>query len=207
MTQGIRSLLHQAGAPRMLWAEAAKHFCSILNRTPRPAPDGKLVIPLLAEKQSVDSTTERLHEDDDPSRWPPWGCRVVALMPRIDRDTKLDAVAVMGLFLGYDFTVTGGVRVALLKLVQNTFEVDRVVVTTTVRKKDEEFPLAAAKRPADDELRTSEMELRSESQEGTRPLASDSPSAVETETELDSEMEAIFAPKARGRGRGGRGRG
>ena len=45
VTQGIRSLLHLAGAPRMLWAEAAKHFCSILNRTPRPAPDGKLVIP------------------------------------------------------------------------------------------------------------------------------------------------------------------
>ena len=26
VTQGILSLLHQAGAPRMLWAEAAKHF-------------------------------------------------------------------------------------------------------------------------------------------------------------------------------------
>ena len=108
VTQGIRSLLHQAGAPRMLWAEAAMHFCSILNRTPRPSPDGKQVIPL--HGQSVDPTTTRLHEDDDPSRWPPWGCRVVALMPRVDRDMKLDAVAVMGLFLSYDFTVTGGVR-------------------------------------------------------------------------------------------------
>ena len=26
LTQGTRSLLHQAGAPRSLWAEAAKHF-------------------------------------------------------------------------------------------------------------------------------------------------------------------------------------
>ncbi len=32
VTQGIRSLLHQAGAPRMMWAEAAKHFCSTFSR-------------------------------------------------------------------------------------------------------------------------------------------------------------------------------
>ena len=41
VTQGIRSLLHQAGAPRTLWAEAARHFSNVLNRLPRPTPVAK----------------------------------------------------------------------------------------------------------------------------------------------------------------------
>ena len=32
VTQGIRSLLHQAGAPRMMWAEAAKHVAATFSR-------------------------------------------------------------------------------------------------------------------------------------------------------------------------------
>ncbi len=56
----------------MLWAEAAKRFCNILNTMARPAPDGKQVIPLLAERQSVDPEVTR-HDDDDPLKWPPWG--------------------------------------------------------------------------------------------------------------------------------------
>ena len=66
-----------------MWAEAAKHFTNVLNRMSRPTPDGKMVTPLLMERQSVDPTVTRLHEDDDPLKWPPWGCRVVALVPRV----------------------------------------------------------------------------------------------------------------------------
>ena len=55
----------------MLWAEAAKRVCNILNTLARPAPDGKQVIPLLAERQSVGPDVIRLRDDDDPLRWPP----------------------------------------------------------------------------------------------------------------------------------------
>ncbi len=50
-------------------------------------------------------------------------------------------MAVLGFFLGYDTTVTGGVCAAMLKLNQGTVEVDKVVATTTIRVKDGEFPL------------------------------------------------------------------
>ena len=76
----------------------------------------------------------------------------MALILRVDRDTKSDAVAMLGVFLGYDATVTGGVCVAFLKLSHGTLEIDKVVVTTTVRIEDEEFPFSAAKRPTYDEL-------------------------------------------------------
>ena len=151
-------MLHQAGATRSLWAEAARHFSNMLNRLPRPTPDGKMVIPLLLERQSVDETVKHLHEDDDPLKWPPWGCRVVALEPRVNRETKLDPVAVLGIFLGYDMTISGGVRVAVLRpLGDNAYEVEEILVTTTARTKDKEFPLAMATRPTIEEIKTIEV--------------------------------------------------
>ena len=114
ITQGIRCLLHQAGAPRELWAEAARHFCDILNRTMCRMPGGAMKVPIVAEQEEITGDACDLHSDDDPTRWPPWGCRVIALVPKELRDAKLDAVAVLGIFLGYDKCVVGGVRVCVL---------------------------------------------------------------------------------------------
>ncbi len=110
ITQGIRCLLHQSGAPRELWAEAARHFSDIPNRTMCRLPGGVMKVPIIAEREEISGMQVDLHSDDDPTRWPPWGCRVIALVPKVQRDTKLDAVAVLGIFLGYDKCVVGGVR-------------------------------------------------------------------------------------------------
>ncbi len=67
-------------------------------------------------------------------------------------------MAALGSFLGYDTTVTGGGRAALLKLSQGTLEIDKVVVTTASRTNDGEFPLAAAKRPTEDDLKAIQTE-------------------------------------------------
>jgi hypothetical protein len=189
VTQGIRVLLHQAGAPRTLWDEAARHFVDILNRMLHTLPDGKKVIPLVAERENVTGKTEKLHGDDDPMKWPPWGCRVVALVPQIHRDTKLDPVAVLGLFLGYDVSVTGGVRVAVLKDNQGNLVIDKIIVSTTVRTKDEEFPLAASKKPSDDELKAIEFELKGE-------LVGEPPAEKEKVVQDTFDvLDEIFAPE------------
>ncbi len=87
-----------------------------------------------------DPEVTRLHDVDDSLRWPPWGCRVVALAPQVrHRESKPDAVAVLGLFLAYDATVTGGVSVAPFKLNQGSLEIDQVVATTTIRTREESF--------------------------------------------------------------------
>ncbi len=109
----------------------------------------------------------------------------MALIPRVDRDAKLDAVAVLGLFLGYDATVTGGVRMALLKLNQGMLKIDKVAVTTAVRTKDEEFPLSEAKRPTDDELQTIETELKSGLPE---PECQAGPGPEAAKDEIDAEV-------------------
>lgn len=162
VTQGIRSFLHQSGAPRFLWSEAAKHFCNVVNRCERKYPDDSKGIPLILERKQVVGTEESMHEDDDPRRWPPWGCRIVALIPKVDRDSKLDAVAVVGAFLGYDQTISGGVRVAVLKVKDKFVEFDKVIVSTTVRTKDEEFPFSMSHGPSLDELKVIEASLKEE---------------------------------------------
>ena len=66
-------------------------------------------VPIVAEQEEITGDACDLHSDDDTTRWPPWGCRVIALVPKELRDAKLDAVAVLGIFLGYDKCVVGGV--------------------------------------------------------------------------------------------------
>ena len=100
-----------------------------------------MVTPLLLERQSVDPTVTRLHEDDDPLKWPPWGCTIVALVPQVHRDTKLDSVALLRIFHGYDASITGGLRVATLKpFGEQANEVDKILVSTTVSRRTRSSP-------------------------------------------------------------------
>ena len=64
-------------------------------------------VPIIAEREEISGEQGDLHNDDDPTRWPQRGCRVIALVPKVQRDTKLDAVAVLGIFLGYKECVVG----------------------------------------------------------------------------------------------------
>ena len=87
------------------------------------------------------------HEDDDPGRWPPWGCKAVALVPPARREDKLSPVAAYGAFVGYDKTVVHGVRVAVLSQgYMNAAEpVEGILVSTTVRTTDAVFPMLDAR--------------------------------------------------------------
>jgi len=136
----VRALLHQNGALKELWDEAATHAVDVLNRTGKDIPGhGSDFTPLGVEKfVGRISDNKFLGEYDDISLWPPWGCKAVALRPKMHRADKLEPVAVVGLFLGFDKVVNHGVQVSVLS--QNYLgscdPVEEIIVSTRVRTKD-----------------------------------------------------------------------
>ena len=82
-------------------------------------------------------------------------------------DHKFTDVAVLRIFVGFGKVVVGGIRVAMLK---NNFRelddpIDGVVVSTTVKTMDQEFPLQDAKPADDEELKAFETESRDKEDE------------------------------------------
>ena len=78
---------------------------------------------------------------------------------------------------------------AMLKDNQGALEVDKIIVSTTVRTKDGEFPLAASKKPSDEELKAIEFELKNEQA---------SEVVIEKEKEVPHTrdvLDEIFAPE------------
>ena len=94
MVRGRRSLPHQAGAPRALWAEAITFISEVRNRKKRKIDDSMVELWLL-ELRGNDETVQILPEQDCVEVWPIWGCQVIALLPLPARDDKLSSVAIM----------------------------------------------------------------------------------------------------------------
>ena len=61
-----------------------------------------------------------------------------------------------------DAVVMTGLVAVLRPFGDNAYEVDKILVTTTVRTKDKEFLLAMATRPTTEEIKTIEIELKTE---------------------------------------------
>ena len=80
----------------------------------------------------------------------------------VHRDHKFAGVAVLGIFVGFDKVVVDGIRVAMLKENFRELEdpIDGVVVSTTVKTMDQEFPLQEAKPADGEELKAFETESR-----------------------------------------------
>ena len=94
---GVRTLLHQSGAPIRLWSEAASHYVEILNRTKVKVHGfDQPIEPWLAESRRSGSSRPALAalpHDEDPKHWPPWGCRAIGLLPKAHREDKLSSLA------------------------------------------------------------------------------------------------------------------
>ena len=86
--------------------------------------------------------------------WPPWGCRAIGLTPRPLRDTKLDPIAFAGICVGLDKVTTAGTRAAVLDMQYMKVDdpITDVIVCTTVRTRDDSFPLMDAVRPSQEDL-------------------------------------------------------
>eukprot|EP00974_Lingulodinium_polyedra_P061172 5901059-Lingulodinium_polyedra.AAC.1 len=148
----LRSFLLQAAAPKSLWLEAALHACAVLNRTPRedgatPAAAEELE----AQKASGCTSTPAPATAPGPESWPPWGCKAIALRPKAHREDKLEPVAIVGVFVGFDPVTVNGVRVAVPGPTRAEPVLD-VIVSTTVRTKDDQFPFVTGFTPNGDEL-------------------------------------------------------
>ena len=98
MARVCRSLLHQAGAPRALWAEAITFIYEVKNLA-RWKIDGTVVESLILKLKENDETAEILLEQHRVESWSPWGDQVFALLPLAARDSKLSPIAIWVSFL------------------------------------------------------------------------------------------------------------
>ena len=212
---GVRTLLHQSGAPIRLWSEAASHYVEILNRTKVKVHGfDQPIEPWLAESRRSGSSRPALAalpHDEDPKHWPPWGCRAIGLLPKAHREDKLSSLAVAGIFVGMDKVAVEGTRIAVLdkEYMKTTDPITEVIVCTTVRTKDDSFPLLDAVKPSDDDLEEFVKSVLPAETAGTAPAAAASPpepppraaqpeATKAAEQEVDKAMEEIFsAPSAR----------
>ena len=131
---GVRTLLHQSGAPIRLWSEAASHYVEILNRTKVKVHGfDQPIEPWLAESRRSGSSRPALAalpHDEDPKHWPPWGCRAIGLLPKAHREDKLSSLAVAGIFVGMDKVAVEGTRIAVLdkEYMKTTDPITEVIV-------------------------------------------------------------------------------
>jgi hypothetical protein len=88
LTTLARSLLGSAKLPKYLWGEAIATACYLRNRTPR---------------KGEEKTPEELFTGTKPSgrHLRVFGCLAYILIPREQRDSKLDNTAYTGIFIGY----------------------------------------------------------------------------------------------------------
>ena len=170
--------------------------------------------PWLAESRRSGSSRPALAalpHDEDPKHWPPWGCRAIGLLPKAHREDKLSSLAVAGIFVGMDKVAVEGTRIAVLdkEYMKTTDPITEVIVCTTVRTKDDSFPLLDAVNPSDDDLEEFVKSVLPAETAGTVPAAAASPpeppprsatpeATKAAEQEVDKAMEEIFsAPSAR----------
>ncbi|GAA5884344.1 hypothetical protein JCM1840_006309, partial [Sporobolomyces johnsonii] len=86
--EGIRTMLHQAGVDKSLWAEALLAFVFVKNRSPHTALKGKILLSVWRDHRiSVDM----LHV---------WGCQAWHMLA--NTKSKLDARAITLVFVGYE---------------------------------------------------------------------------------------------------------
>ncbi|GAA5919258.1 hypothetical protein JCM5296_003569, partial [Sporobolomyces johnsonii] len=124
--EGIRAMLHQAGADKSLWAEALLAFVFVKNRSPHAALKGK--VPLSVWR-------------DHPVRVDMlrvWGCR--AWHTLANTKSKLDARAIPLVFVGYE----GDTKV--YRLLDPASK--RIVRSRDARFQEDLFPLASPSPPA-----------------------------------------------------------
>ncbi|EGU10936.1 2-hydroxymuconic semialdehyde dehydrogenase [Rhodotorula toruloides ATCC 204091] len=119
--EGVLSMLTQAGAPKMLWAEALLAFTFIKNRSPHSALGGDVPLKLWRGKPA------RL----DMVRT--WGCRAWHTVTA--KRGKLDAKAVPLVFVGYD---SGSAAYRLYDPIAR-----RTIRSRDVRFVEDDFPLRA----------------------------------------------------------------
>jgi hypothetical protein len=195
-----------------LWAEAAAHFVEILNRTMAKVPghDGLVEPWLLEARRSAAGRPPPplLPRDEDPVNWPPWGCRAIGLTPRPLRDTKLDPIAFAGIFVGLDKVTTAGTRVAVLDMQYMKVDdpITDVIVCTTVRTRDDSFPLMDAVRPSQEDL-DEFVNVAVPGEAAGQPAAAEVPAAQpaadaaqpNAEAAVDAAMDQIFGERERSR--------
>ncbi|GAA5874613.1 hypothetical protein JCM1840_007427 [Sporobolomyces johnsonii] len=124
--EGIRAMLHQAGADKSLWAEALLAFVFVKNRSPHAALKGK--VPLSVWR-------------DHPVRVDMlrvWGCR--AWHTLANTKSKLDARAIPLVFVGYE----GDTKA--YRLLDPALK--RIVPSRDARFQEDLFPLASPSPPA-----------------------------------------------------------
>ncbi|GAA5884519.1 hypothetical protein JCM1840_000195, partial [Sporobolomyces johnsonii] len=124
--EGIRAILHQAGADKSLWAEALLAFVFVKNRSPHAALKGK--VPLSVWR-------------DHPVRVDMlrvWGCR--AWHTLANTKSKLDARAIPLVFVGYE----GDTKA--YRLLDPASK--RIVRSRDARFQEDLFPLASPSPPA-----------------------------------------------------------
>ena len=80
LARGCRLLLHQAGAPRVQWAEAITFISEGGNATKRKTRD-TTVEPLLLTLGENDENAESAAEGHRVESWPPRGCPSIATPP------------------------------------------------------------------------------------------------------------------------------
>ena len=76
------------------------------------------------------------------------------MLPKAHREDKLSSLAVAGIFVGMDKVAVEGTRIAVLdkEYMKTTDPITEVIVCTTVRTKDDSFPLLDAVKPSDADL-------------------------------------------------------
>ncbi|GAA5884855.1 hypothetical protein JCM1840_002576, partial [Sporobolomyces johnsonii] len=124
--EGIRAMLHQAGADKSLWAEALLAFVFVKNRSPHTALKGKILLSVWRDHRiSVDM----LHV---------WGCQAWHMLA--NTQSKLDARAITLVFVGYEGDTKAH---RLLDPVSR-----RIVRSRDARFQEDLFPLASPSPPA-----------------------------------------------------------
>lgn len=111
---------------------------------------------------------------EDVETWPPWGCRAVALSPHEKREGKMAAVAQEGVFVGWNRSVSNGMKVAPLAEPEHDGvyvkkPVTKTIIATTVRCHGGFFPLL--QRALDNHVRcaTETHEMDTKFKEATKP--------------------------------------
>lgn len=95
-----RGLMLEARVTLDTWDDACLHATDILNRTGKQ--DGSL--PALQQEIELarPGCGEAEMKEENVQAWPPWGCRAVAMIPKEKRGSKMEPIAVEGIFLGFD---------------------------------------------------------------------------------------------------------
>ena len=141
-----RCLLGQSCVPAAGWDDAYSFGNRIINRTVLPNPNYPApgIEPLRAEFMKADagSADARWAAEGDMSRWPTFGCRTIAYIPKAKRDGKFEDTGREAIFLDFDDEVTAGIKVGILK---PNFEfeenpIQELGTYTTVRTEPENFP-------------------------------------------------------------------